>query len=77
MPRDTKTTPGRQRAVRGTVVAKQLLRHTARSLSAQSYLVKWLSAHPEEGAEASEAGVTRMGLEEAALARGWVPPDDG
>lgn len=56
-------------------MSKQLLRHTARSLSARDFLVAYVKEHPEEDVEVSEGGAVRFGVEEAARARGWRPPD--
>ncbi|NOK05800.1 MULTISPECIES: hypothetical protein [Myxococcus] len=79
MPRHdpAKTPPESQRAAKGTRLATHEIGLDEASASALAFLIERLKAHPEKGYPANKSGVARLGLQEAAKARGWKPPEEG
>lgn len=72
----TKTPPEKRRVRKGDVVKRVELGLTARGKSAREHLIAHLKQHPQEDREANGNGATNLALEEAAKARGWIPPKE-
>jgi len=77
MPYDKSKTPSeRRRAPKGSVTRRLDIAVSARTDAALEFLIETLKAKPHVVHAANKRGATSLGIEEAAKARGWKPPND-